>query len=65
MKIETKFEVGQKVYHLKNNKVNVLEIDKIRIEINLSVKIIYICQIDYEVKENEIFASKEDLLNTL
>ena len=70
MKIETKYDVGQEVFMLKNNKVKNLEISKIEIEIKTGydyplTEITYILMHEFPVKEEQIFATKEALLESL
>ncbi len=74
MTIKTKFEPEQEVWAMQNNKPIKLIVDTIHTFIyldkykNLICDIIYTCLIDnyaYRFKENEIYATKEDLKNSL
>lgn len=67
MKIETKFNTGDHIYFLKNNKVQQAEV--LRIKINVShlkdVEIIYITGGDQVINENGAFNTKKELLESL
>ena len=72
MKLETKFNLRQKVYFMYKNKVNSLQIDSIIVrvialggseeEIAISYKL---CGSTDSFDEKELFATKEELLKSL
>ena len=72
MEIKTKFNLGQKVYLLWNNKVICPQIDGILIRINAlengekDISIIYeLVELDKRFDEEVLFATKEELLQSL
>ena len=77
MKIETKFDIGQEVFFMFNNKVRKDEIDRIRVHVNYKG---FLCTKKETVvlygltswdgdndyyDERQLFASKEELLASL
>jgi len=74
MKLEVKFRCDEVIYFMRNNKVQEWEIRKIKIEVHRNVYLQDKISINYTVvskwssdifKENEIFWTKQDLLNNL
>ena len=72
MEIKTKFNLGQKVYLLWNNKVICPQIDGILIRINAlgnnekDISITYeFVELDKRFDEEVLFATKEELLQSL
>ena len=72
MEIKTKFNLGQKVYLLWNNKVNCPQIDGIIVRVNAlgngekDISIIYeLVELDKRFDEEVLFATKEELLQSL
>lgn len=72
MKLETKFNLRKKVYFMWGNKVQSLQIDSISVkaialgggeeEIEISYKL---CGLTDSFEEKNLFATKEELLNSL
>lgn len=72
MEIKTKFDLGQKVFFLQNNKVNCLQIDCISIRVISLARYNKEIAISYQLNgltdlfdEENLFATKEELLNSL
>jgi len=74
MKIETKFEVGQKVCYLKGVKINEAPIHSIKVEIEKENKINTIYFFRHEkngvanfdvIDDEKVFETKEEFLNQL
>lgn len=71
MKIETKFNYGQKVWCVDDNKVNNCTIMSINVQYpvinkNMDVVVYYSLSGIHGAKhENQIFATKEELINSL
>lgn len=72
MEIKTKFNLGQKVYLLRNNKVVCPQIDGIFVRVNAlengekDISIIYeLVELDKRYDEEVLFATKEELLQSL
>ena len=69
MKIETKYNIGDKVYFLFENKVQRSNIQLINIRIGNKIGVEYYIQTTHEdslwFTEEEIFPTKEDLLKSL
>ena len=72
MEIKTKFNLGQKVYLLWNNKVVCPQIDGIFVSVNAlgngekDISIIYeLVELDKRYDEEVLFATKEELLQSL
>ena len=71
MEIKTKYDPGQSVFHMDNNKVNESAIERISIEIRykmdgITVKPFYrLFSKNTWYEENELFPTKEELLKSL
>ena len=71
MDIKTKYEPGQSVFHMDNNKVNERAIERISIEVRykmegITVRTFYrLFNINTFYEENELFPTKEELLKSL
>ena len=68
MKIETKFNIGDAVYYMRDNKVDKSTVNKIDIVIGgKGVSVAYWVGLHGEYKRHEgyIFANKEELLKSL
>jgi hypothetical protein len=66
MTIETKYNVGDKVWSMKDNKPQTNTIDRIRAYASDDVYIEYeVIGSSKEHAEHELFPSKQDLLNSL
>lgn len=70
MKIETKFNVGDIIFTLLDNKVNEIKVNSIEIYFykNSSFSIIYLYYIKemaFKINENSCFGTKQELLNSL
>ena len=72
MEIKTKFNLGQKVYLLWNNKVVCPQIEGISVRVNAlgngekDISIIYeLVELDKRFDEEVVFATKEELLQSL
>ena len=67
MDIHTKFQIGQVVWYKGYKEIFCAEIFKINIEVKYGGKIVILYELwDDAIKyENEIFASREELLNYL
>lgn len=69
MGINTKFDVGDRVFFMNNNKVCETNIERITIiteEDNIEIR--YRVKVNYTYKslpESKVFATKQELLNTL
>ena len=67
MKVETKYNIGDKVFVLTKNKIKQLEIFLIKIHIGRSVGVIYVLIPEEQkgkrkFREEQCFTSKEELL---
>ena len=70
MKIETKFNIGDEVFYMTGNKVKTGEVKSMTIKVYLNMfneesMIILYQLIDSEVSENILFATKQELLDSL
>lgn len=66
MEVETKFNIGDNVYFITDNKVQKMDITGISISVNGNEpKIEYTLHFDTNINENLVFASKEELLKSL
>lgn len=69
--IKTKFDIGQEVYWMKNNRINKGVIDGIQVyDVNFSAdglsKYMVLYTIgDYAITANEVYTSKEEILADL
>ncbi len=66
MEVETKFNIGDNVYFITDNKVQKMDITGISISVNGNESNIeYTLHFDTNINENLVFASKEELLKSL
>lgn len=69
MKINTKFDVGDRVFFMNDNKVCETNIERITIttkEDNIEIKYLVKVSYGYEsLLESKVFTTKQELLNTL
>lgn len=69
MKIETRFNVGDAVWFMQNNKPDTSKVIAIKVEANRSITAVH-CVIDYygveeSMYEKYLFATKEELIASL
>jgi len=68
MEVETKFDIGDKVWLIYNNLVTALKVSGYRITIDESFNPEIVYTLNYnclEVAESQLFKTKEELLNSL
>jgi len=65
MKIENKFNVGDEVMFICNNKIKIGHIDGIKVMISKHKTNIHYYVYGAPMDENELFCNKEELFNTI
>lgn len=66
MTVKSKFEIGDNVWFVSNNKVHQLEITGVEMYVALEgTKVKYNLYDNTELEESKVFATKEELLESL
>jgi len=66
MKVTTKFNIGDVVWYVSDNKVNKLDVTGVVIDVDdTGTKIEYYLHYDIKLTEEELFKTKEELLESL
>ena len=66
MRAETKYDIGDVVWYISNNKVRSRKITGVGITVdNNIITVTYTLQGDDKVEESGLFKSKEDVINAL
>ena len=67
MEVKTKFNVGDMVWYIYNNKVSHLDVTAVSISVysDSDPIIKYTLHYDYELDESKLFTTKEELLKSL
>lgn len=65
--IKTKYNIGDKVWYISNNKVQALDVTGVRIRVESAdeCKVEYILQYDWHLPEEKLFRSKTELIESL
>jgi hypothetical protein len=67
LKVSTKFDIGDKVWYISDNKVNENDITGVSISVdnNELVNVDYTLHFNDKVSENLLFSTKEELIKSL